>query len=155
MEETLILIKPDAIQRALAGKIISRFEEKGLIISGLKMMQLDESILKEHYAHIADKPFFPGLADFMKSSPVIACCIKGIDAVETVRKMAGVTNSRNAEQGTLRGDFAMSIQMNVIHASDSKENAKLEISRFFDPSEIHSYNLNNIGIQYTKGELGV
>ncbi len=140
MEKTLILIKPDAVQRGLAGTILNRFERKGLKIVGIKMMQLTDELLKEHYSHIADKPFFPGIAKFMKSSPVIALCLEGLDAVDTVRRICGVTKAREAEMGTIRGDLAMSIQANVVHASDSLENAKLETERFFNAGELFSYD---------------
>ncbi len=139
MERTLILIKPDAVQRGLAGEVLSRFERKGLKIVGMKMMKLTSKILKEHYSHIADKPFFPGIAAFMQSSPVIAVCIEGLDSVDTVRRLCGVTLSREAQVGTIRGDFAMSIQTNIVHASDSKKSAKEEVKRFFDSKELFKY----------------
>lgn len=139
MERTLVLLKPDAIQRGLMGEIITRFERKGLKMVGCKMMSLDEAVLREHYAHIADKPFFPGVANFMKSSPVLAMCFEGLEAVAAVRLITGVTNAREADAGTIRGDFAMSISCNVIHASDSIETAEKEVPRFFNPDEIHEY----------------
>lgn len=139
MEKTLVLLKPDAVQRGLVGEIISRFEKKGLKLVGLKMMALDEAVLREHYAHIADKPFFPGLANFMKSSPVIAMCWEGLEAVDAVRLITGITNARGADGGTIRGDFAMSVSCNVIHASDSLETAEKEVPRFFNKDEIHEY----------------
>lgn len=139
-ERTLILIKPDAIQRGLLGQIISRFEIKGLKLAGLKMMTLDEAILREHYAHIADKPFFPGVAKFMSSTPVVAMCWEGLEVVETVRKITGITKARQAEAGSIRGDFAMSVSCNVIHASDTVENAELEVKRFFKADEIYAYD---------------
>src|SRR3989338_11446484 len=109
MERTLVLLKPDALQRGLAGKIITRFEEKGLKMIGLKMMSLDEAVLREHYAHIADKPFFPGVSSFMRSSPVVAICLEGLDVVNAVRILCGITKSREADAGTIRGDLAMSV----------------------------------------------
>src|SRR5574344_1767359 len=115
MEQTLVIIKPGALQRELAGEIISRFERKGLRLAGLKMMQLDDAILAQHYAHLADKPFFPNIANSMKASPVVVCCWSGVDAVQVVRNMTGVTNSRNAAPGTIRGDYGMSMQENIIH----------------------------------------
>lgn len=139
-EQTLILIKPDAIQRSLVGKIVDRFETKGLKLVGMKMMALDEAILREHYAHIADKPFFPGVASFMQSSPVIAMCFEGLDVVETVRKITGITKAREAEAGSIRGDFAMSVSCNVVHASDSIENAEVEVKRFFNSDELFGYD---------------
>ena len=143
MERTLVLIKPDGIQRGLAGKIITRFEEKGLKMIGCKMMALDEAVLREHYAHIADKPFFPGVAKFMSSSPVLAMCWEGFECVEAVRLITGVTKARQADAGTIRGDFAMSVSCNVIHTSDSVETAEKEVPRFFNPDDLYDY---------TKGE---
>ncbi|MCH5247160.1 MAG: nucleoside-diphosphate kinase [Muribaculaceae bacterium] len=139
MESTLVLIKPSGVERALIGRIIARFESKGLIIAGLKMMQLDEKILREHYSHLVDKPFFPSLLNAMMASPVIALCLKGKDVVEVVRAMAGVTDASKALPGTIRGDFGMSNQENIIHASDSPENATTEIKRFFHDKEIFDY----------------
>jgi nucleoside-diphosphate kinase len=154
MERTLILIKPDAIQRGLAGSVLNRFERKGLKLAGVKMMQLTDALLREHYSHIADKPFFPGIANFMKSSPVIAVCVEGLDCVDTVRRLCGVTKAREAEVGTIRGDFAMSIQTNIVHASDSLENAKAEVKRFFKEEELFSYDLALSTNIYSSDELG-
>lgn len=123
MQTTLVIIKPSGIQRAISGEVISRFEKKGLIIAGMKMMELSEKILREHYAHLVERPFFPSLLRSMMASPVIVMAIKGVDAVEVVRGMTGATNARKALPGTIRGDFAMSGQENIIHASDSPENA--------------------------------
>lgn len=139
-EKTLVLVKPDAIQRDLLGQIISRFEIKGLKLVGLKMITLDEAILREHYAHIADKPFFPSVERFMKSTPIVAMCWEGLDVVETVRRITGITKAREAEAGSIRGDFAMSVSCNVVHASDSLENAEKEVKRFFKQDELFSYN---------------
>lgn len=139
-EKTLILIKPDAIQRGLVGEITTRFERKGLKLVGMKMMALDEAVLREHYAHIADKPFFPGVSQFMQSSPVVAMCWEGLDVVETVRRITGITKAREAEAGSIRGDFAMSVSCNVLHASDSLENAAAEVKRFFAPDQIFDYD---------------
>ena len=152
-EKSLILIKPDAIQRGLIGGIVARFEKKGLKIVGMKMMALDEAVLREHYAHIADKPFFPGLAKFMQSTPVIAICVEGLDVVDSVRRLTGITKAREAEAGSIRGDFAMSVSCNVIHASDSVENAKTEVGRFFNPDEIHSYDKSEYMHVYAEDEL--
>ena len=140
MERTLVLVKPDAIQRGLVGEITTRFERKGLKLCAMKMMSLDEAVLREHYAHIADKPFFPGVSRFMQSSPVVAMCWEGLDVVDTVRRITGITKAREAEAGSIRGDFAMSVSCNVIHASDSLESAEAEVKRFFNPDEIHSYD---------------
>ena len=139
-ERTLVLIKPDAIQRGLVGDIVKRFELKGLKLVGMKMMSLDEAVLREHYAHIADKPFFPGVAQFMQSSPVVAMCWEGLEVVETVRRITGITKAREAEAGSIRGDFAMSVACNVIHASDGVEAAEAEVKRFFKADEIFNYD---------------
>lgn len=139
LERTLVLIKPDAIQRGLIGKIMERFERKGLKLIGIKMMTLDEAVLREHYAHIADKPFFPGVSQFMSSSPVIVMCWEGLEVVNAVRILCGITKARAAEAGSLRGDFAMSVSCNVVHASDTVENAVKEVKRFFKPDELFEY----------------
>lgn len=153
MEQTLVILKPSAVERCLIGEIISRIQHKGLVITGLKMMQLDEKILREHYAHLVDRPFFPSIVESMTASPVIVMCLKGVDAVAVFRKMTGVTNGRNAEPGTLRGDFCCSGQANIVHASDSVENAQAEIKRFFLPSEIFDYTPSNIKFIYSDDEL--
>lgn len=139
-ERTLVLIKPDAIQRGLIGDIVGRFEKKGLKIVGMKMMTLDDAILREHYSHIADKPFFGGINTFMKSSPVIALCIEGLEVVNAVRLITGITKSREAEAGSIRGDYAMSIQCNVIHSSEDLAAAEQEVPRFFNEEEIMTYS---------------
>ncbi|MCX8197519.1 MAG: nucleoside-diphosphate kinase [Candidatus Micrarchaeota archaeon] len=139
MDRTLIILKPDCIQRGLCGEVLSRFEKRGFQIVGLKMIKLEPKMLKEHYAHIADKPFFPGIEKFMSSTPVIVAVIEGKEAVDTVRAMCGPTNASKAQSGTIRGDYALSMQCNIIHASDSAETAKKEIERFFAPHEIYSY----------------
>lgn len=153
MEQTLVILKPSAVERRLIGKIIERIENRGLIITGLKMMQLDEKILREHYAHLVEKPFFPSIVESMTASPVIVMCLKGVDAVSVFREMTGVTNGRKAAPGTLRGDFCMSGQANIVHASDSVENAKIEIARFFKPEEIFDYTPSNITFFYSEDEL--
>ena len=130
-QKTLVLLKPCTVQRALIGEIISRFEKKGLRVAGLKMMQLDDAILAEHYAHLVDRPFFPGLKESMMVTPVIALALEGVDAIEVVRQMAGPTNGRKALPGTIRGDYACCTSENLIHGSDSVENAEIEIKRFF------------------------
>lgn len=139
METTLVIIKPSGIQRGLAGRIISRFEQKGLVIAGMKMMRLSEQLLREHYAHLVDRPFFPSLLRSMMATPVVVLAIKGVDAVSVVRAMTGVTNARNAAPGTIRGDFGMSGQENIVHASDLPENAVIEVARFFKPEELFEY----------------
>src|SRR3989344_2067034 len=139
MERTLILLKPDALQRGLIGEITHRFEAKGLKIVGLKMMSVSDALVDEHYAHHKDKPFFETLKAFMQSSPVVALAVEGADAVSTVRKMAGVTKAREAEFGTIRGDFAMSVQANLIHVSEDNKIASDELQRFFKAEEIFDY----------------
>ena len=153
MEQTLVILKPSAVERGLIGEIVSRIEKRGLIITGMKMMQLDEPILREHYAHLVDKPFFPSIVAPMTASPVIVMCLKGVDVVSVFRTMTGVTNGRNAAPGTLRGDFCMSGQANIVHASDSVENAAIEIRRFFRPEEIFDYSPSNINFFYGEDEL--
>ncbi len=120
MEKTLVIFKPSSIERGLVGQILTRFQQKGLIIAGLKMMQLDEAVLREHYAHLVDRPFFPWILDSMMASPVIVMCLMGRDAVKVVRLMTGATNGREALPGTVRGDFSLSGQENIVHASSSK-----------------------------------
>lgn len=139
-ERSLIIIKPDAIQRSLVGEIVTRFERKGLKIIGMKMMYLKDALVEEHYAHVADKPFFPRIKKFMTSSPVIVMAVAGLRAVDSIRLIVGVTKSYEADAGTIRGDYALSMQSNVVHASDSKENGAIEIKRFFDDSEIVDYD---------------
>lgn len=139
MQKTLVLIKPSAIQRNLVGEVVSRFEKKGLQIIGFKMMTLSDDILKVHYAHLVERPFFKRIKDSMQVTPVFAMALKGVDAVEVVRKMSGTTNGRNAEPGTIRGDLSMSVQENIVHTSDSPENAAIELDRFFNKDEIFDY----------------
>ena len=153
MEQTLVILKPSAVERRLLGRIIDRIENRGLIICGMKMMQLNEKILREHYAHLVDRPFFPSIVKSMTASPVIVMCLKGVDVVNVFRTMTGATNGRNAAPGTLRGDFCMSGQENIVHASDSVENAKVEINRFFKPEEIFDYNPSNLNFFYGSDEL--
>ena len=153
MEQTLVILKPSCIERNLIGEIIGRIEKRGLIICGMKMIQLDEPILREHYSHLVDKPFFPSIVESMTASPVIVMCLKGVDVVGVFREMVGVTNGRKAAPGTLRGDFCMSGSLNIIHASDSVENAKTEIARFFKPEEIFDYGPGNLKFIYADDEV--
>ncbi|MCX6754644.1 MAG: nucleoside-diphosphate kinase [Candidatus Nomurabacteria bacterium] len=139
-EKTLIIIKPDAVQRNLVGEIISRIEKKGLKIIGIKMMSISDTILEEHYSHIKDKPFFPGIRDFMKSCPVVVMAVEGVNSVSALRLLVGPTKAWEANAGTIRGDFSLSTQSNIVHASDSIENGEIEVNRFFDSPEIFSYN---------------
>ncbi|HTI15149.1 MAG TPA: nucleoside-diphosphate kinase [Dictyobacter sp.] len=139
MERTLVLLKPDAVQRDLVGEIISRLERKGLKIVGLKLMTLSDELLDEHYSHLVGRPFFPEVKSFMQLTPVVALCLEGVDSVDTVRQLAGITKAREAAPGTIRGEFAMSMQANLIHCSDSVETAKVEVPRFFKAEELFSY----------------
>lgn len=149
-EKSLIIIKPDAVQRNLVGEIVSRFERKGLKIIGLKMVSVEDAVLEEHYAHIKDKPFFPGIRDFMKSSPVVVMAIEGINAVSAIRLLVGPTKAWEANAGTIRGDFSLSTQSNIVHASDSVEAGVLEISRFFTEDEIFSYTKIDTDFVYSE-----
>ena len=130
-EQTYIMLKPDAVQRGLMGQIIARIERKGYRLVDAKMMRLSEAILREHYAHIADKPFFPEILEYMTSGPVFGMIVEGENAVLGMRIMMGATKFEDAAAGTIRGDFASSTGANVIHGSDSVENAKMEINRYF------------------------
>jgi nucleoside-diphosphate kinase len=125
---------------------------KGLKIIGVKMMTLDEAILREHYAHIADKPFFPGVSSFMRSSPVVAVCLEGLDVVNAVRLLCGITKAREADAGTIRGDLAMSVACNVVHASDTVENAAAEVKRFFNPDDLFDYDKSEYVHVYVEDE---
>ena len=153
MEKTLIILKPSCVQRSLIGEVISRFEIKGLKLVGIKMIQLNDSILNEHYAHLKDKPFFQRVKDSMKSCPVIVQCWEGVDAAKVVRSLIGITNGREAAPGTIRGDFSMSYQENIVHASDSAESAKIELKRFFTENEIFEYNLTTLAYLYASSEI--
>lgn len=153
MEKTLVLLKPCTLQRGLVGEVISRFEKRGLRLAGMKMMQLTDEILNEHYAHLSGKSFFQILKDSMMSTPVIACCFEGIEAIQTVRAMAGATNGRNAAPGTIRGDYCVSNQQNIVHTSDSPETAATELARFFKPEELFDYEPSNLKYLYALDEL--
>ncbi len=139
MERTLILLKPDAVTKKICGKVIDRFETSGLTLRGCKMMNLDAAVLREHYSHIADKPFYPEVEKFMQSAPIIALVLEGTDAVAKVRDMLGVTDSRKAEAGTIRASFGVDMMINVAHASDSPETAEKEVARFFQENELYAY----------------
>ena len=141
MERTLILLKPDCIQKNLVGKVIARFEEAGYAIRGCKMIQLTNEVLNEHYAHIADKPFFPEVADFMKETPVIALVLEADGIIDSMREMLGVTNCLEAAPGTIREQWGSkeegkNMMCNICHASDSAETAEVEVKRFFADSEL-------------------
>ena len=139
MERTLVLVKPDGVQRGLVGEIISRFERTGLKLVALKMLQMDREMAGKHYAIHQGKPFFAGLVNFITSSPLVAAVFEGKNAVEVVRKMMGATDPVKAAPGTIRGDLALDIGRNVVHGSDSIENSQKEIELFFYPKEIVSY----------------
>lgn len=153
MEQTLVILKPSCVGRGLIGDVVNRIERRGIIITGMKMMQLDEKILREHYSHLVERPFFPELCASMMATPVVCMVLKGVNVVEVFREMTGVTNGRKAAPGTIRGDFSMSGQANIIHASDSPENAMIEIKRFFRPEEIFDWQPQTISLLYSKDEL--
>ncbi len=139
MQKSLVLIKPDAMQRSLAGTIISRIEKQGLKPVALKMLHMDEALAKRHYAIHAGKPFFEGLINYITSTPIIAVVFEGEGAVEVIRKIMGTTDPAEAEPGTIRADFGMDIQNNAVHGSDSVETAESEIKLFFTGDEIFDY----------------
>jgi nucleoside-diphosphate kinase len=139
LQRSLILLKPDAVAKRFTGKVISRFEDAGFDIRGCKMLHLDPSTLRDHYAHIAEKPFYPEVEQFMGSKPVIALIVEGEDVVAKIRDMLGVTDSRKAAAGTLRAEYGVDQMVNVAHASDSPEAAVKEIARFFKDREIFNY----------------
>ncbi len=152
IEKTLVLLKPCTLQRGLAGEIISLFEKKGLKICGMKMMQLSDELLSEHYAHLSGKPFFQRVKDSMMAAPVVAMCLEGVDAIQAVRALAGPTNGRNAAPGTIRGSYCMSFQENIVHASDSAEAAETELRRFFRREEIFEWKLCTFDYLYANDE---
>lgn len=152
MQQSAVLVKPDGLQRGLIGEIIARFERKGLKLVALKMINLNDDILDTWYGHHKEKPFFPKLKGFMMQTPIIAMVWEGLDAVDTIRKMVGVTKGREAEAGSIRGDFAMSMSNNLIHASDSEENGKKEIGLLFEKSEIFSYTSDVDVLIYSEEE---
>ncbi|MEI7961087.1 MAG: nucleoside-diphosphate kinase [archaeon] len=154
MRRTLVILKPDSVNRSLLGRIITRFEEKGLKIVGMKMEHLNIYKLKEHYAHLADKPFFGEIAKYMSSIPCVLMVIEGKDVVSVVRKLVGETNGRSALPGTIRGDFAMSVQSNLVHASENDEIAKYEIKRFFKDEELFDYDKMDFNWLYAESEKG-
>ena len=153
MERSVVLVKPDGVQRGLIGEVIHRFERKGLKLIGLKMISLNDAILDEWYCHHKDKPFFGGLKSYMKSYPVVAMLLEGKDAVATIRKMTGITKARDAEPGTIRGDFAMSQQFNLIHASEHLEAAKKEEMLIFNKDEIFDWEKKDLQNVYIPDEL--
>jgi nucleoside-diphosphate kinase len=141
MQRTLVLCKPDAVQRGIVGRIIARFERKGLKIAGLKMVAVDEELASRHYAEHLKKAFYPELRAFVTSCPVIAMAVEGENAVEVVRNLMGVTNPQHAASGTIRGDFGLDLTMNLVHGSDSLASAERELALFFGDDELFDYEL--------------
>ncbi|NLW69527.1 MAG: nucleoside-diphosphate kinase [Eubacteriaceae bacterium] len=131
IEKTYIMLKPDCVKRGLVGEVISRIEKKGFTIEDMKMITLNEQILREHYAHIADKPFFPSVLEYMSSGPVVAMIISGDNAIKGMRNLMGPTKYEEAVAGSIRGDYATSTSENIIHGSDGPDTAAAEIKRFF------------------------
>lgn len=152
MEKTVVLVKPDGVQRGLIGEIIHRFERKGLKLSALKMMNLTDEIIDEWYAHHKDRPFFPALKKFMTSYPIVAMVWEGTGATAVVRKMIGSTQGRDADMGTIRGDFAVSTQMNLIHASESVEAAEKELNILFDEEDLFTWERTDMPHLYGDDE---
>ena len=152
MNRSVVLVKPDGVQRGLIGEIINRFERKGLKLVALKMISLEDALLEEWYAHHKDKPFFPGLKSYMQSYPVVAMIWEGYEAVPAIRAMLGVTKSREAAPGTIRGDFGMSQQYNLIHASENTEAAEKEMSLMFEPEEIFEWSRTELEHVYLPDE---
>ena len=152
MERTLIILKPDAVQRGLVGEIISRLEQKGLKLVGMKMASLDEAILRVHYEEHLEKPFYEGLEQFMKSSPVVLLVWEGYQCVESVRLIVGATNPRQAAPGSIRGDLAIGTGRNLIHASDSKESGEREVANFFKAHELFDYDKSEYSHLYEQNE---
>ncbi|ADB15209.1 Nucleoside-diphosphate kinase [Pirellula staleyi DSM 6068] len=139
MQRTLVLLKPDAVQRRLMGRILTRFEDKGLNVIAMKMLRVTPELSAKHYAEHVSKPFYPALEKFITASPIVAMVVEGLDVIRVVREMLGKTNGLMAASGTIRGDFSSSKQMNLVHASDGEEAAAREISLYFAPTEVHPY----------------
>jgi len=145
MQKTLVLLKPDCVERRLIGEIIGRFENKGLNIVAMKMLKVTPALSKQHYAEHVAKPFYPNLESFITSSPIVALALEGLEAIRVVRDMLGATNGLKAAPGTIRGDFSSSRQMNLVHASDSEESATRELALYFQPSELCEYTPTLVG----------
>jgi len=152
MDRTLLIFKPDALNRALVGEILHRFERKGLKIVGMKMLYLNDDLLDEHYSHHKDKPFFGRIKKFMKSAPSILCVLEGNNVITVVRNLVGATKGYDASPGTIRGDYSLSGQCNVVHASDSLVSADIEIARFFKDNELFSYEKVDLNFVYAEDE---
>lgn len=154
MQTTLLIIKPDGVQRGLIGKIVSRFEDKGFMIVGMKMMTISKELAHTHYDAHKARPFFNGLVRFMTSSPVVVLAVRGLNAIDVCRKMMGATFGFKAEPGTIRGDYGVSTSYNLIHGSDSPEAAQRELGLFFKAGEVQDLNLGNLGWIYDLAEEG-
>ena len=141
MEYTLVLLKPDCVQRRLIGRVLSRFEEKGLNIVAMKMMQVTPALAQQHYAEHVSKPFYPNLEQFITAAPIVALVLEGLEAIRVVREILGKTNGLQAAPGTIRGDYSSSRQMNLVHASDGPEAAKREIDLYFRETELCQYDV--------------
>lgn len=139
MERTLVLLKPDCVQRRLMGRVLTRFEDKGLNVIAMKMLQVTPELAKQHYAEHVEKPFYPGLEAFITASPILAMVLEGLDVIQVVRNMLGATSGLKADAGTIRGDFSSSRQMNLVHASDGPESATREIDLYFETGEVLAY----------------
>ncbi len=153
METTLIILKPDAVQRGLMGQIIDRLERKGLRFVGLKLMQVPRDLAERHYAEHKGKPFYDGLIKFITTSPVLVMAIRGVDAVAVCRNLIGATNGRKAAAGTIRGDFGMSAAFNMVHGSDSAASAQRELALWFKPEELHDFTPAREGWVYDPSDL--
>jgi len=153
MERTLVLIKPDGLQRRLVGEVISRLERKGLLLIGMKMLQMHKDMLARHYQHLLDRSFYLEIAEFMISAPVVATCWEGVEAVAIVRTLCGVTNGREADPGTIRGDLSISVQANIVHASETPRVAQDEIDAFFSSAELFEYADRHRMLLYSKREI--
>ena len=152
MDTTLLIVKPDGVQRGLVGEIVGRFERKGLHLVGMKMMTISPELAAEHYKDHAEKPFYGGLVRFMTSSPVVAFAVRGVGAIGICRKMMGATFGPNAEPGTIRGDYGVSTSFNLIHGSDSPESAERELGLFFGDGELQEWAPANLGWHYDAAE---
>jgi nucleoside-diphosphate kinase len=148
MERSFVMLKPDAVLRRLMGKVLTKFEERGLKLVAAKMMNISEELAKEHYGEHKEKPFFNDLVGYITSAPVLAMVIEGDDCISLIRKMVGATNPKEADLGTIRGDYALDTGRNIIHASDSSASAKREIALFFNDSEINEYTLPDESLIY-------
>ncbi len=139
MERTLVIVKPDGVQRGLVGEVLRRFETRGLRVAGLRLMRIDRDLAARHYAVHQGKSFYDGLVAYITSGPVAVAAIEGPDAIQVVRRMVGATRSNEAAPGTIRGDFALTVGRNIIHASDAAETAAFEVGLYFGPSDLHAY----------------